>query len=140
MTGFTLRTLGVPKPIGEVMRSIRVKCLVLRGLMSERVPERKLVSMAEVIICSAAEVDYTESLCWYSERDLDVAKDFDEEFDRAISQIAADPERFPTCDTRHRFFLMRRFPFQIIYRIRDDKVMIIAVAHTSREPDYWSQR
>jgi hypothetical protein len=77
MTGFTPRTLGVPNPIGEVTRSIRVKCLVLRGLMSERVPERKLVSMAEVIICSAAEVDYTESLCWYSERDLDVAKDFD---------------------------------------------------------------
>ena len=76
--------------------------------------------MAEVIICSAAEVDYTESLCWYSERSLEAANDFDAEFDRAISQISVDPERFPTCDDQHRYFMMRRFPFQIISRLQED--------------------
>ena len=73
--------------------------------------------MANVIICSAAEVDFTESLKWYAERSIDAANDFDAEFDRAISQIAADPERFPMCDARHRYFLLRRFLFRIIYRI-----------------------
>ena len=62
--------------------------------------------MANVIICSAAEVDFTESLKWYAERSIDAANDFDAEFDRAISQIAADPERFPKCDARHRYFLL----------------------------------
>ncbi len=65
--------------------------------------------MASVIICSAAEVDYTESLKWYAERSVESANDFDTEFDRAISQIARDPERFPMCNSRHRYFLLRGF-------------------------------
>jgi len=51
--------------------------------------------MANVIICSAAEVDSTESLTWYTARSVDAANDFDAEFDRALSKIAAEPERFP---------------------------------------------
>jgi hypothetical protein len=35
---------------------------------------------------------------------------------------------------------MRRFPFQIIYRVPGEDVVIIAVAHTSRSPDYWPNR
>ena len=96
--------------------------------------------MANVIICSAAEGDYTESLKWYAERSVEAANDFDIEFDRAISQIARDPERFPMCDSRHRYFLLRRFPFRIIYRIVASDIVVIAVAHGSRSPDYWAKR
>ena len=96
--------------------------------------------MTSVIICSAAEVDFTESLKWYAERSIEAANDFDAEFDRAISQIAADPERFPMCDARHRYFLLRRFPFRIIYRITNSEIVLIAVAHGSRSPGYWANR
>ena len=96
--------------------------------------------MANLIICSAAEVDYTESLTWYAERSIDAANDFDAEFDRAISQIAREPECFPMCDSRHRYFLLRRFPFRIIYRIVASDIVVIAVAHGSRSPDYWATR
>jgi plasmid stabilization system protein ParE len=96
--------------------------------------------MANVIICSAAEVDYTQSLKWYAERSIEAANDFDAEFDSAVSQIATDPERFPMCDTRHRYFLLRRFPFRIIYRIVASDILLIAVAHGSRSPDYWANR
>lgn len=96
--------------------------------------------MADIIFCSAAEMEYTESLCWYAERSVEAAHDFDAELDWAIHQIAKSPERFPQCDERHRFYLMRRFPFQIIYRTQGDVVIVVAVAHTSRVPDYWSGR
>lgn len=58
-------------------------------------PAGRLDLMANVIICSAAEVDSTESLTWYTARSVDAANDFDAEFDRALSKIAAEPERFP---------------------------------------------
>ena len=96
--------------------------------------------MANVIFCSAAEVNYTESLNWYVERSTEAANDFDAELDRAISQISADPECFPMCDPRHRYFLLRRFPFRIIYRIVASDVVVIAVAHGSRSPSYWADR
>ena len=96
--------------------------------------------MTNVVISSAAEDDYTQSLTWYAERNVDAANDFDAEFDRALSQIAAKPELFPHCDARHRYFLLRRFPFRIIYRMIDDDIVVIAVAHSSRSPDYWTNR
>jgi plasmid stabilization system protein ParE len=96
--------------------------------------------MANVIVCSAAEVDFTESLKWYAERSIEAANDFDAEFNRAITQITADPERFPMCDVRHRYFLLRRFPFRIIYRITNSEILVVAVAHGSRSPDYWTSR
>jgi plasmid stabilization system protein ParE len=96
--------------------------------------------MANVIVCSAAEVDFTESLKWYAERSIEAANDFDAEFNRAITQITADPERFPMCDVRHRYFLLRRFPFRIIYRITNSELLVGAVAHGSRSPDYWTSR
>lgn len=96
--------------------------------------------MANVIICSAAEGEFAASLQWYAERSIEAAKDFDAEFDRAISQIAANPERFPMCDVRHRYFLLRRFPFRIIYRVVNSDILVMAVAHGSRSPDYWTNR
>ena len=96
--------------------------------------------MAKLIFSAAAEGDYFESLTWYAERSVDAANDFDAEFDRALAQIASDPERFPLCDVRHRYFLLRRFPFRILYRMIHDDVVVIAVAHSARSPEYWADR
>ena len=96
--------------------------------------------MTSLKVCSAAEAEYTKALCWYAERNEAAATDFDSEFDRACAAIAKDPERYPKCDERHRFYLMRRFPYQIIYRIVRAQVIVIAVAHTSRSPHYWTER
>ena len=79
-------------------------------------------------------------MTWYAERSVEAANDFDAEFDRTLEQIAADPERFPMCDLRHRYFLLRRFPFRIIFRRVRHDVLVIAVAHNSRFPDYWANR
>ncbi len=57
-------------------------------------PDARPALMASVILCSAAEVDYTESLCWYGERSIEAAKEFDSEFDHALNQIASTPEQF----------------------------------------------
>ena len=100
----------------------------------------RLDLMASLIVCSAAETDITESLCWYANRSTTVANDFDDEFHRALNQILSDPLRFPACDLRHRFYLMRRFPFRVIYRVDGDDVIVMAVAHAARSPDYWSNR
>ena len=96
--------------------------------------------MASVLVTSAAERDFTEALCWYAERSQRAAEGFDAEFQRALEQIAADPERFPHCDDLHRFYLMRRYPYQVMYRQREDQLIIVAIAHAKRRPGYWRDR
>lgn len=44
------------------------------------------------------------------------------------------------CDSWHRRFKLRRFPFAVIYRIGVSAIEVVALAHTSRRPGYWSVR
>ena len=46
------------------------------------------------------------------------------------------------CDARHdvRSYSLRRFPYRVITAVVGGRPLIIAVAHTSREPSYWRER
>ncbi|MHB0958931.1 MAG: hypothetical protein ACYC0X_26630 [Pirellulaceae bacterium] len=39
----------------------------------------------------------------------------------------------------HRY-LMKRFPFVVIYRVTTDRIEIVAIAHGRRKPGYWKRR
>ena len=94
--------------------------------------------MIDLVVCSAAEREYADVLSWYAEQSVQAAERFDAEFDQAMETIASDPQTFPRCDERHHYYLMRHFPYQIIYR--QDQWVVIAVEHTARKPRYWSSR
>ena len=32
------------------------------------------------------------------------------------------------------------FPYRVVYRIREHDLYVVAIAHTSRRPDYWKHR
>jgi plasmid stabilization system protein ParE len=97
--------------------------------------------MARLLIAAGAEQDYAASLQWYAERSKRAAEGFEAEFARALEAIAANPDRYPRCDDRHHFYLLKRYPFQLIYRrVAEDSWLIVAVAHTSRRPGYWLSR
>lgn len=112
-----------------------------RGPRCRPALDRSRALMVDVLISEGAEEDYIDSLRWYAERSKRAAEGFEAEFARALEVISANPDRYPLCDDRHRFYLMKRYPFQIIHRkITDEHVLIVAVAHTSRRPGYWAER
>jgi toxin ParE1/3/4 len=43
-------------------------------------------------------------------------------------------------DENLRHFVLRKFPFSVVYANMGDLVYIVAVAHGSREPEYWRPR
>jgi plasmid stabilization system protein ParE len=59
---------------------------------------------------------------------------------RLISEHPAIGERVRRTRAHVRRFPLRRFPFFVIYRQRNDHVQIVALAHTSRNPNYWRTR
>ncbi len=62
------------------------------------------------------------------------------EFERSLGLLCAHPGLgAPWRNMRHRFPL-RKFPFSIIYYIRDDELRVIALAHHRRKPEYWAGR
>jgi hypothetical protein len=68
------------------------------------------------------------------------ALDFEGEFQRAVSAVADAPERWPLYLSRCRRYVLRQFPFSIVYRILEVEVLVLAVAHAHRRPGYWRKR
>jgi plasmid stabilization system protein ParE len=77
---------------------------------------------------------------WYRERSATASAAFVAELERSVVQIGNSPERWPPHGHGARRFLLRRFPFSVIYRVGPVEVEIIAVAHGRRRPNYWQGR
>jgi toxin ParE1/3/4 len=77
---------------------------------------------------------------WYRQRSEVAAQAFAIEIDKAVRMIIESPERWPVVRAGERRFVLTRFPYSILYRIRSDEVFITAVAHQKRRPGYWKDR
>ena len=77
---------------------------------------------------------------WYRDRNPSAANAFVAELDHAIRQIQDNSEGWPMHMHGTRKFLFRRFPYQVIYRIIESTIYVIAVAHGRRRPGYWKSR
>ncbi len=77
---------------------------------------------------------------WYLSRSHSAADSFLAELDRGIESIALAPDRWPFFMHGTRRYLFQRFPFQLVYRVVDNCVQVVAVAHGRRRPGYWKSR
>lgn len=97
--------------------------------------------MADVAFHPDAQRDYAAAVGWYQRRDAAAARRFVAEVDRTLDAIAAQPDRYGWYEDPFREAVLRRHPYSIIYRVGPaGDVLIVAVAHASREPDYWHDR
>ena len=95
--------------------------------------------MADVVLHRLAELDFAKAFNWYAERSRRAALAFDEEVAAAIVRIGFDPERFARLDNRHRYCMTNRFPYLVVFRIREHVVIVVAIAHAKRRA-YWKRR
>ena len=77
---------------------------------------------------------------WYSERSLVAARAFTAELGHAIEIVSESPERWPRSSANTRRYVFPRFPFSLVYRMKDNVIEIVAVAHHKRRPGYWRHR
>ena len=96
--------------------------------------------MIDVRFHPEAQDEYDAALIWYRARSARAARRFEIEIESVLGQIGANPDFFPMYDDEHRFALLRRYPYSIVFQTRHECVYIIAVAHSSRSPGYWEDR
>lgn len=88
---------------------------------------------------ASAELD--AAIGWYLDRSATAANEFVREIEHAVARIAESPLRYPVTRYGRRRFVLLNFPYDVIYRLRETlRVEIVAIAHHSRRPAYWSQR
>lgn len=98
--------------------------------------------MPLVVFHPAARREYLDALAWYTERGVHLGQQFAQEMAAAVQRIAEAPERWPSGEGLTRRVVVPRFPYLIHYRYaaQAQRVRIVAVAHSSREPTYWHRR
>ncbi|MDD5410627.1 MAG: type II toxin-antitoxin system RelE/ParE family toxin [Methylobacter sp.] len=88
----------------------------------------------------AAQVELDQSFEWYETQQKNLGVQFLNEFDAAIRRIATYPESYILIEKDLRRCLIKRFPYGVLYGLDADKIIVIAVAHLHRKPDYWVDR
>jgi plasmid stabilization system protein ParE len=77
---------------------------------------------------------------WYFERSPKAAAGFEAELKRSVETIRRDPDRWPFFTEGCRRFVLRRFPFSVLYSVHESVVTVWAIAHASRSPEFWTKR
>lgn len=82
------------------------------------------------------EVDYYESI------QIGLGAELEDEIEAALATIARFPHAAAQWKHRvdRRVAVLDRFPFTLPYQAAGDEIVILALAHTSRRPGYWSRR
>lgn len=96
--------------------------------------------MANVTFHPEAQAEYDAALAWYQARSVQTAARFEAEADRVIGLIGSMPELYPAYDDQHRFAVLHRFPYTVVFEVQTDQVLVVAFAHSGRRPGYWHGR
>ena len=57
-----------------------------------------------------------------------------------MAEIAGHPKRYPIILRDIREAPVRRFPYCVYYRVRQARLIVLSVFHTSRDPTEWQSR
>jgi plasmid stabilization system protein ParE len=87
-----------------------------------------------------AESEFTGAIDYYEDKEKGLGYDFTLEVYSTIQRILAHPDAWAVIEENIRRSFVRRFPFGILYSHTEEEVIIVAVMHLNREPDYWKER
>jgi plasmid stabilization system protein ParE len=97
--------------------------------------------LVQVSLSAEAQADTDAAVDWYiGEGAFIAADDFADELDQTLGLLSQFTKLGEPGAHNTRTLPLHSFPYSIIYRLRDDIVRIIAVAHHSRRPGYWVGR
>lgn len=90
-------------------------------------------------ITSAAEEELSAAIRYYREIDHALAVRFLREFETVIDRVLRFPESGHFRGELYRIALIRGYPYCVAYTVEGENLIVEAVAHLRRGPDYWKQ-
>ena len=87
-----------------------------------------------------ARIELDEAVAYYQQEVPGFGDEFLAEVLQTLDRIGRLPLAWAPCSKRTRRCLTRRFPYGIVYQIRNDGILVIAIANLHRRPEYWKDR
>ncbi len=96
--------------------------------------------MKKIIFLPLAEQEMNEAAIFYETRSRGLGQAFLSAIKRETDDITHKPRAYPVQRNGIRRKLVRRFPYAILYSEEEEQIVVIAVMHLHRAPDYWRHR
>jgi len=94
----------------------------------------------KVEILETAEMELIDAVAYYNSESEGLGFEFAAEVARTINRILAYPMAWTALSKRTRRCRTNRFPYGVLYQIRGDVMLIVAVMHLRRNPHSWQKR
>lgn len=94
----------------------------------------------KVRITSPAEAEFADAAAYYEIAEDGLAEKFINSINAALSKIKKHPAIGKPRRTNIRSIATHKFPYNIVYEVHKNEILIHAIAHQSRLPDYWVDR
>jgi hypothetical protein len=89
--------------------------------------------------------EYEDAVVYYEKRKEGLGARLIQEFDEAIALALEYPEAFATVpgaplEFGLRWVMLRSFPIKLVYTVRHEALLLVAVFQAHRRPGYWLER
>jgi plasmid stabilization system protein ParE len=94
----------------------------------------------KLIFLAIARDELAEIKRFYNRQQIGLGDAFQREAEAATQLILDRPLAWQIEIEPTRRFILNRFPYKMVYVVRADQIIMIAVMHQHRHPDYWVDR
>ncbi|MDZ4856661.1 MAG: type II toxin-antitoxin system RelE/ParE family toxin [Nitrospirota bacterium] len=93
-----------------------------------------------VLFTRIARQELEDAVHFYELEYSGLGRRFKEEVRKAALRVAEYPKAWSIERGEVRKCLLHKFPYKLMYSVEEDHILVIAVAHQHRKPDYWVGR
>ena len=99
----------------------------------------------KLCLLAEAEAEIESAQCYLNRQSVELGVRFPDELDRTLRDILDHPTNFPKLETvpddaQYKRARLKSFRYAVIFELHADEILVVAVAHTSRRPNYWLKR
>jgi plasmid stabilization system protein ParE len=87
-----------------------------------------------------AQAELFEAITYYSEINAELGVRFEQAVANSVRAAATHPERGAPRSRNTRRWLVKGFPFGVIDREGEHEILVVALAHQRKQPEYWERR
>ncbi len=98
------------------------------------------VEQRKVVYHPKAFEELIEAADYYEACSHGLGERFLDNVENAVNFIRHSGLVFSPDKSGRRKYIVKKFPYLLIYRVKEDHIFILAVAHAARKPDYWKSR
>lgn len=94
----------------------------------------------KVEFLAAAEADLADAVSYYNEQSEGLGYEFTAEIKQTLGRILQFPGAWQPLSIHTRRCRTKRFPYGVVYQIRGDVALVVAIMHLCQRPDSWKRR